>query len=84
MPLISWKTVKMSFDRIGHTIILQNQGRRTRTTKYIKTKEEFSRYQWVLDNVWNQKFRWVEGVGIVGDKEEAEAKEKETLVEKRP
>lgn len=39
--------------------------------------------QWFLDEVWNARFRWVEGIGIVSDREDI-GKVRETLAEKRP
>lgn len=56
--MINWKSAKMAYDRVEHTIMLYRKTRHGTTTKYIRTAEDLSRVQWFLENVWKAKFRW--------------------------
>ena len=78
----------MAFDKASNTIILQTSNRRLRTTKYIRTREEFSRWQFLIDQVWNKRFHWdpnaLNSRGERGAIVPVGEKSEETLAEKRP
>lgn len=57
--MIRWKAgVKLAYDSLKHEILFYRKDRHGSTTKYIRTQEDLSRYQWFIENVWNRKFRW--------------------------
>ena len=80
--MIDWtKPLKMAYDKAEHVILLSHGDKARRSTKYIRSREELSRVEWFLENVWHARFRWVEGVGICDVRELAA---QESLAEKRP